>query len=228
LDSLVNEDGESRKWFKVNEPGYSVYPLIGEVKDGIINSSNFNKQGGFYKINLLSKTGDCETKGYLDLDVIPMPIPLIVKTELKDSVKFTDKSLYQTSRFWYLDTLFVSNGVNITLYKKVATGKSIMLRLSNFKCSMDTVFSYKMLEMSSFKNDLISIYPNPVTQNLTIEIGERKPYQLKVLNVLGQIVLQKVIYLPEETLDVANFSNGVYTLEISDKDITSRLKFIKE
>jgi hypothetical protein len=228
LDSLVNEDGESRKWFKVNEPGYSVYPLIGEVKDGIINSSNFNKQGGFYKVNLLSKTGDCETKGYLDLDVIPMPIPLIVKTELKDSVKFTDKSLYQTSRFWYLDTLFVSNGVNITLYKNVATGKSIMLRLSNFKCSMDTVFSYKMLEMSSFKNDLITIYPNPVTQNLTIEIGERKPYQLKVLNVLGQIVLQKDVYLPEETLDVANFSNGVYTLEISDKDIRSRLKFIKE
>jgi hypothetical protein len=228
LDSLVNEDGESRKWFKVNEPGYSVYPLIGEVKDGIINSSNFNKQGGFYKVNLLSKTGDCETKGYLDLDVMPMPIPLIVKTELKDSVKFTDKSLYQTSRFWYLDTLFVSNGVNITLYKNVATGKSIMLRLSNFKCSMDTVFSYKMLEMSSFKNDLITIYPNPVTQNLTIEIGERKPYQLKVLNVLGQIVLQKDVYLPEETLDVANFSNGVYTLEISDKDIRSRLKFIKE
>jgi hypothetical protein len=136
--------------------------------------------------------------------------------------------LYQTSRFWYLDTLFVSNGVNITLYKNVATGKSIMLRLSNFKCSMDTVFSYKMLEMSSFKNDLITIYPNPVTQNLTIEIGERKPYQLKVLNVLGQIVLQKDVYLPEETLDVANFSNGVYTLEISDKDIRSRLKFIKE
>ena len=103
-----------------------------------------------------------------------------------------------------------------------------MLRLSNFKCSMDTVFSYKMLEMSSFKNDLISIYPNPVNQNLTIETGQTKHYQLRVLNVLGQIVVQKDIYLPEETLDVANFSNGVYTLEISDKDIISRLKFIKE
>ena len=78
------------------------------------------------------------------------------------------------------------------------------------------------------KNDLISIYPNPVNHYLTIETSERKHYQVKVLNVLGQIVLQKVIYLPEETLDVANFSNGVYTLEISDKDITSRLKFIKE
>jgi hypothetical protein len=117
---------------------------------------------------------------------------------------------------------------SFVLSKSSAHLMPIKLELKNLKCSNDTTFDIKTLAISYFKNDLISIYPNPVTQNLTIEIGERKPYQLKVLNVLGQIVLQKDVYLPEETLDVANFSNGVYTLEISDKDIRSRLKFIKE
>ena len=227
LDSLVNQDGDSRTWTKVNDSGYSHYPTTGEVKDGIINTSDFNIQGGFYKINLLSKTGDCETKGSMDLDVKPMPIPLIEKMVMKDSVKFTDKSLYNTSRFWFLDTVLVSNNTSITLGKKVADGKSITLKLANFNCYLDTMFTYKMVGMKFLKDDIIKIYPNPVNQTLTIETNNSKPFQIKVLNSLGQIVLTKDVDLPKAKIDMAQLCEGVYTLEIVSDSAISRSRFIK-
>lgn len=228
LDSLVNHDGDSLRWTKVNETGYSNYPATGEVKAGIISPSDFNKQGGFYKINALSKIGDCETKGSMDLDVIPMPIPTIDKKEFKDSVRFTDKSLFRTSHFWYLDTAFISNDISITLAKKAADGKSITLKLKNGNCNVDTVFLFKTVAVKFLNSNLIKIYPNPATQTLTIETTNTKPFQIKVFNAVGQIVLTKQLNSSSETIEVNSLSQGVYTLEIAANEIISRMRFLKE
>lgn len=211
-----------------NYTGYDVWPLEGEIAKGIIKQKYFKPEGGIYFIRLSSVNETCIAVDSMHLTISPNPIASVNVDFIGDSVKFTDNSNYTTSRNWYVNSMLKTTNQSFVLSKSAAHFVPIKLELKNLNCSNDTTFNIKTLAIPYFKNDLISIYPNPVTQNLTIETGERKPYQVKVLNVLGQIVLQKVIYLPEETLDVANFSNGVYTLEISDKDIISRLKFIKE
>ncbi len=136
--------------------------------------------------------------------------------------------MYNTSRFWILDTVFVSNNTSITLGKKVADGKSITLKLANLNCYLDTMFTYKMVGMKLLKDDLIKIYPNPVNQTLTIETNNSKPFQIKVLNALGQIVLTKDMDLAKDKIDEALFFEGVYTLEILVDTAITRLRFIKE
>lgn len=211
-----------------NHTDYEVWPLEGEIAKGVIKQKYFKPEGGIYFIRLSSVNETCIAVDSIHLTISPNPIAAVNVDFIGDSVKFTDNSSYTTSRKWYVNSILKTTNTSFVLSKSAAHFVPIKLELKNLNCSNDTTFNIKTLAIPYFKNNLISIYPNPVNHYLTIETGERKHYQVKVLNVLGQIVLQKVIYLPEETLDVANFSNGVYTLEISDKDITSRLKFIKE
>jgi hypothetical protein len=211
-----------------NHTGYDVWPIEGEIAKGIIKQKYFKPEGGIYFIRLSSVNETCIAVDSIHLTISPNPIAAVNVDFIGDSVKFTDNSSYTTSRNWYVNSVLKTSNKSFVLSKSAAHFVPIKLELKNLNCSNDTTFNIKTLAIPYLKNDLITIHPNPVNHNLTIETGERKHYQVKVLNVLGQIVLEKVIYLPEETLDVANFSNGVYTLEISDKDITSRLKFIKE
>lgn len=228
LDSLVNHDGDSRVWTKVNESGYSNYPATGEVKDGIINPYDFNIQGGIYKINVLSKIGDCETKGSMDLDVIPIPVPIIEKKEFKDSVSFTDKSLYSSSHFWYLDTVFVSNDTSITLAKKAADGKSITLELANGKCNVDTIFTYKMVGVKILKNDFIKIYPNPANTDLTIQqVLQFKNSTYQIYNSLGELILKGELKSKETVVDIDNFATGLYFLRVNNEKMTVSFQFVK-
>lgn len=73
---------------------------------------------------------------------------------------------------------------------------------------------------------LIGIYPNPVTNNLTIEIQQKS--EIEILNINGQII--KTIYNnnTNTTIDLENLSSGVYIIKAkTDRGIAMK-KFIKD
>ena len=228
LDSLINSDGDELKLEKVNVWGYTDFTSTGIAKDGILIPSDFQIHGGLYKINVLAKMGDCESNGSMTLYVLTNPIPVIEKQEGLDSVIFTDKSFFGISRSWYLDAVFISDKESITLAKKQADGKSITLRLVNGICTAEKVLFYFTSGVRNLKTDLIKIYPNPVNQTLTIETNQNKPYQIKVMNTLGQLVILKDMDSESNTLDVTNLRKGIYFLEIAMDSGVSRLRFVKE
>lgn len=211
-----------------NHTGYEVWPLEGEIAKGILKQKYFKPEGGVYFIMISSINETCMAIDSTHLIISPNPIAAVKVDFIGDSVKFTDNSNFTVSRNWYVNSVLKTTNKSFVLSKSSAHLKPIKLELKNLNCSNDTTFNVITLAIPYFKNDLVTIYPNPVTQNLTLETGQTKHYQLKVLNVLGQVVLQKDVYLPKETIDVSNLSRGVYTLEIADKEVTSRLKFIKE
>jgi parallel beta-helix repeat protein len=73
---------------------------------------------------------------------------------------------------------------------------------------------------------LMSIYPNPATNNITIEIPQKS--EIEILNINGQII--KTIYNnnTKTTIDLENLSSGVYIIKAkTDRGIAMK-KFIKE
>jgi len=76
----------------------------------------------------------------------------------------------------------------------------------------------------SFENEFVNIYPNPVETFITIHPANNK--SLSVLNLLGEVVLQKTISGMEENLqlDVSFLSPGIYFVRVGGE---SR-KFIKQ
>jgi len=79
-----------------------------------------------------------------------------------------------------------------------------------------------------FKN-AISIYPNPVTNSINIQLPERQNYTIRsfaVYNMLGQQMLSKPFKNTE--INVDGLSDGVYILRIISDHGQWQGKFIKE
>ncbi len=72
----------------------------------------------------------------------------------------------------------------------------------------------------------IGIYPNPATNNITIEIQQKS--EIEILNINGQIIKTIDNNDAKTTIDLGNLSSGVYILKAkTDKGIAIK-KFIKE
>ena len=63
----------------------------------------------------------------------------------------------------------------------------------------------------------LSIYPNPVINNLNIDISSENGKAI-LTSVLGQTMATKLIYKGQNKLDLNNFKNGTYILEIKDEN----------
>ena len=73
------------------------------------------------------------------------------------------------------------------------------------------------LELAEFK-----VYPNPVSDYLTIDIPEaRSQTVLEVNSLNGQMLMKKMLHHEHETIDVSGLPAGIYIVSISDN--TSRV-----
>jgi len=75
--------------------------------------------------------------------------------------------------------------------------------------------------------NIISIYPNPTTDNLTIETNFNEEHRLEIINLLGQTIYTTYIGR-KSIINTSNFASGLYILKIyTDKEIVVK-KFVKE
>jgi len=75
--------------------------------------------------------------------------------------------------------------------------------------------------------NIISIYPNPAKDNLTIETNFNEEHRLEIINLLGQTIYTTYIY-KKGIINTSNYSSGLYFLKIyTDKEIVVK-KFVKE
>ena len=75
----------------------------------------------------------------------------------------------------------------------------------------------------------LKAYPNPVKDKMNIELGGlSSEANITVRNVLGNVVMQKVIYSEKSILDLSDLRNGVYFMEFSTEKGNQVLRFVKQ
>ncbi len=72
--------------------------------------------------------------------------------------------------------------------------------------------------------DGINVYPNPATGtlNLSLNIPQEGDYTLDMNNVLGQVVYTDNIHLgglTNKSIDISNFSKGIYMLTLNGQNV---------
>ena len=77
--------------------------------------------------------------------------------------------------------------------------------------------------INELKQNVVSIYPNPTSSILNIEVKEQT--QITIVNVLGDVVLTQTINGLSK-MDVSNLTTGVYFIQ--DSKSGQAIKFIKE
>ena len=75
----------------------------------------------------------------------------------------------------------------------------------------------------------VNIYPNPVKNSVSIKFDNvNNVKQIQILNLIGKVLIEKTGVQATETIDMSNFSKGIYIIGIkTDKGIFVR-KIVKE
>jgi len=93
----------------------------------------------------------------------------------------------------------------------------------------DNMFLAKLsstVGINKFNNTLISIYPNPAINNITIETPQQAT--IKVLNIQGQLMKTLSTSANKTNIDVSALPNGFYVVETkTEKGVVVR-KFVKQ
>ncbi|WCO02661.1 zinc-dependent metalloprotease [Psychroserpens ponticola] len=81
-----------------------------------------------------------------------------------------------------------------------------------------------------FSNNDLSIYPNPATTTLNIKLSNTNnlPDSFSIYNMLGQIVkTESISQISDLTINVADFSDGMYFIKLKKDSNTITIQFVK-
>ncbi|AFL80825.1 hypothetical protein Aeqsu_1332 [Aequorivita sublithincola DSM 14238] len=87
------------------------------------------------------------------------------------------------------------------------------------------------LTVNTFSNNLFSIFPNPVKNELTINSNQvTGKLNIKIFNIEGKLLSTQSLDIEKQTsIAISSLSNGIYFLNIEDEmGNTTVKKFIKE
>ena len=121
--------------------------------------------------------------------------------------------------------LWQDGSVNPTF--NVSQAGTYWVKVTNqYNCSVCDSINILYKDCDATEN-IISIYPNPTTDNLTIETNFKEEHRLEIINLLGQAIYTTYIGR-KSMINTSNYASGLYFLKIyTDKEIVVR-KFVKE
>jgi len=148
-------------------------------------------------------------------------------------VEITINDYYHSS--YLMTATAVFDTINLSSIIQYSGQYKIIYYLNNYYPDQDTLIKtdtaiyhiYVTTDIQEY-NDIekIHIYPNPVNDNLHIDIEENSI--LEIINAQGQIIETKSLTEKSNSIDLSNIASGVYTLRIkTDKGIAMR-KLIKQ
>jgi SUMO ligase MMS21 Smc5/6 complex component len=74
--------------------------------------------------------------------------------------------------------------------------------------------------------EMLKIYPNPATNNITIEVPQ--PAIIDITNIQGQIIKTLKTIGNKTNIDISAFPDGVYVVEMKTEKGIKVNKFMKE
>ena len=98
-------------------------------------------------------------------------------------------------------------------------------------CISDTLFYNYFVNSNFDENNLLSIYPNPTSGEINVSFYNYNQSNLKIINLLGEVIYRQNFSEYGNqllTIDLSEFSNGIYILELkNDKDIINEKIILK-
>jgi hypothetical protein len=109
-------------------------------------------------------------------------------------------------------------------YVNVSYGIVTFMPLDTNQCYGPTGIPIYEAQTLSF-----SIFPNPATDYLTVELPENNSKsEIKLFNMLGELVYASRVIKQKTNIDISTFASGVYIIQIVTGNNISRQKFIRQ
>ncbi|MEZ5197604.1 MAG: T9SS type A sorting domain-containing protein [Bacteroidales bacterium] len=135
-------------------------------------------------------------------------------------------SYEQNPVYTYYDTGIANVKLNITNPDYQTTITAIVKE--NFIYVKDTTTHVGLKS----NKESISIYPNPVDQEMEINVSETfTEYKITIYNICGEVIFKShnaILTSNKTTIDFKDFTNGIYIIRIEDNDNFYVNKVIKK
>ncbi|MEX0996642.1 MAG: S8 family serine peptidase [Flavobacteriaceae bacterium] len=96
--------------------------------------------------------------------------------------------------------------------------------IPNFQVALDALLSLENQSIEQF-----SVYPNPVTDNLIIELtNSNEPVSMRLYNAMGMLILQETLQDSKSILNLSTLSSGFYILNMQTENLNQSLKIVKK
>ena len=93
--------------------------------------------------------------------------------------------------------------------------------------SCDYTFIWTSIEQSN-KENLISIYPNPTKEKVTIEISRKANLEFKITDFLGNVLIQND-FSETINIDLSNYTEGIYLVSVyENRQLIGTKKIMKK
>ena len=127
------------------------------------------------------------------------------------TVKYGDKKKYVVGSFFNVDIDMSDNGAPVTDFELIFEDKYLNMKSKKYQVS-NTLINDEKVELS--------VYPNPATDNVTIELSNviDNP-QLRIIDVSGSVVRQhQGISNNQINMDVSDLPRGIYIVELRGRN----------
>ena len=156
----------------------------------------------------------------------------VIPTGSTDSVVIGDTIDTYLPVYWYVNGVIIdSNKASLKVHPNVTTNYVMALDVCGH-ITYDTVVvrvgNVGIINLTAgFDKHTITVYPNPVTDELTIENANQATFIL--YDVVGKEVYKTTISSDKETLNIAYLQKGVYVGQVVNKDGEKEIiRIIKE
>ncbi len=201
-------DGDS---VQITSPSYSSY----DWSTGAVSQSIYVDTTESLYVTVTNASGCKSISDTVDVIWRPLPLKPTVVLMGNDSLVHATNLDVQ----WYYNSGILS-GETDTLHIAQNSGDYFVEVTDSFGCkNISDTINFIALGIDNVENDLFSIYPNPTSGNLTIQFNDQSIESVSMVNLLGEEVLKnKIRKLNKVTLDISQFSDGVYYIRLNSKD----------
>lgn len=109
------------------------------------------------------------------------------------------------------------------------------IKITNHAWNSDEVmqewedFCSSLLSVEELSENNISLFPNPVTDQLNIELADRVQYaEVTVIDLTGKVLQKETISGNRASLNISTLPKGLYFLKIREQGRSMVMKFMKE
>ncbi|MFK7809384.1 MAG: choice-of-anchor B family protein [Saprospiraceae bacterium] len=182
---------------------------------------------GYYELSLSSIDGcSASNQQWVNLSIPQIPTIVLQNDDLVSS----EADLYQ----WHLNGQAIQNA-STQFYTPLENGSYTVITTNGFGCTaISEVFEMTTVSTAAPKSlQKVSIFPNPVTSLLQIQIQSdlAKTLTLEVFNASG-ILIEKQSFegasVLKTSLDLSEFTSGLYLVKLTNEDGSRVEKVVKK
>jgi hypothetical protein len=191
--------------------------------NGFTTSSIIINNSGDYFVTNTNSCGSA-TSNHIIVNVWPLP-PAPIITQVGNTLEATTGfSSYQ----WYQNNSIIAGETQVVLTPTSNGNYTVNVIDSNGCIANSQAFPFVIQAINSNSKSEINIYPNPASTSLNIMLNNTNYKFISIRDIHGKLVIEDKINDGDyQTIDLKNWANGYYTIEIIGYNKVLHHKFLK-